>query len=209
MKHRTAFIIASALTAFVLIFVGGITAVVTPKVAAFELSPTANPTDTSTDAPTSTQTSSPTATTGSKVKTTAPQVSVLTADQALKIALRLAPNGKLQKQPGLVNYKGRMAYEVLLDVGTLYIDAFTGKVLYDGTDLTSTPTLVPPTPDPTAGSGGGGGGGGGRGGKRGNGPSNNPAPPPPPAGGGGGGGGGGGHGGGGGDDSGGHGGGDH
>jgi hypothetical protein len=129
-KHRTAFIIASALTAFVLIFVLGITAVVTPKVAALNVAPTPTdaPTDTPTDTATSTSTSSPTAT-NTKVKTVASQASILTSAQALKIAMRLAPKANLQQDPGLVNYRGRYAYEVLLDVGTVYVDAFTAKVL--------------------------------------------------------------------------------
>lgn len=208
MKHRTAFIIASALTAFVLIFVVGITAVVTPKVAAFNAAPTAA--DTSTSAPTDTSTSTSTlapSATSTKTKTVAPTAGILSTNQALRIALKIAPTGKVQNPPGLVNFRGRMAYEVLLDLGSLYIDAFSGKVLYDGTNVTPTSTQAPPTADPNAANsdGGGGGGGGGRRGGHANAPSNNPLPPAPASSGGGNGGGGNG---GGGNGGGGHGGGD-
>jgi hypothetical protein len=213
MKHRTAFIIASALTAFVLVFVGGITATVTPKAVAFNPSPTDAPTDTATDtstvAPSATSTSTATATIKpTQPKPAAPQISMLLPDQAARIAMKVAPNGKLQEQPQLVNYKGQMAYEVLFDLGPVYVDAFSGKILYSGIGLTPTETPSP-TPDPPASTGGGGGGG--RHGGGGGGGNPGPSGPPPSGGnaGGGsnGGGGGGGHGGGGGGDDG--GGGDH
>ncbi len=53
----------------------------------------------------------------------------LTADQAASLALRLVPQARLLQQPQLVNFQGSAAYEVMLDRGTLYLDAATGQVL--------------------------------------------------------------------------------
>ncbi len=52
-----------------------------------------------------------------------------TPDQAAALALTLAPRSRLVQQPQLVNYQGTAAYEVVLNVGTLYLDASTGQVL--------------------------------------------------------------------------------
>ncbi len=52
-----------------------------------------------------------------------------TADQAASLALMLAPRSKLVQQPQLVNFQGTAAYEVVLNVGTVYLDANTGQVL--------------------------------------------------------------------------------
>ncbi len=205
MKHRTAFIIAAALTAFVLMLAGGIAFAVTPKAVAFNPTATAAATDTPTQTNTATETLAPSPT-FTRTKASLPAASILMPADASRIALRLAPQAKLQKAPELVNYRGRMAYEVLFDVGAVYVDAFSGSVLFNGINLTPTATA---TSDPTAPpSIGGGGGGGNHGGGGGGGGQNNPPnyPPQPPSGGGGGGGGHGGHGGHGGDDGGGHGG---
>ena len=52
-----------------------------------------------------------------------------TADQAASLALMLAPRSRLMAQPQLVNFQGIAAYEVVLNVGTVYLDASTGQVL--------------------------------------------------------------------------------
>jgi uncharacterized membrane protein YkoI len=57
----------------------------------------------------------------------------VSADQASQIALGVAvPGASLTKTPELVSYEGKPAYEVVLDKGTVYVDAQTGAVLVNG-----------------------------------------------------------------------------
>lgn len=56
-------------------------------------------------------------------------LAVISAKQATTIAQQDDPYSVLQAQPELVNYDGTVAYEVLLDSGTTYIDARVGTVL--------------------------------------------------------------------------------
>jgi len=58
-----------------------------------------------------------------------PPLAVISAKQATTIAQQDVPYSVLQAQPELVNYDGTVAYEVLLDSGTTYIDASVGTVL--------------------------------------------------------------------------------
>jgi uncharacterized membrane protein YkoI len=63
-----------------------------------------------------------------------PVVSIypVTTDQALQIAMTLTGNEvSLLKNPELVNYNSRAAYEVSFDQGVVYVDAETGEVLFD------------------------------------------------------------------------------
>lgn len=57
------------------------------------------------------------------------QTAAFTADQAASLALTLAPRAKLMQPPQLVNFQGTAAYEVVLNVGTVYLDASSGQVL--------------------------------------------------------------------------------
>jgi uncharacterized membrane protein YkoI len=77
----------------------------------------------------------------------APPPTYLSAERAAQIAALVAPGASLAQMPELVNFQGVAAFEVVLDAGTLYIDAASGQVLYNGVA-----TMV-------AASGGGGGGG--------------------------------------------------
>ena len=52
--------------------------------------------------------------------------------QAVQIALQTAPGSVLLQPPELVDFQGIVAYEVVLDNGTVYIDANTGEILYNG-----------------------------------------------------------------------------
>ena len=54
----------------------------------------------------------------------------ITPQAAGQIALRLARGAVLQGDPQLVDLQGTPAYEVVLDRGTLYIDANSGRLLY-------------------------------------------------------------------------------
>jgi uncharacterized membrane protein YkoI len=58
--------------------------------------------------------------------------SAVTAEQAQAIALGAAPGAALIKPAELVSYQGTPAYEVVLDRGTLYIDAHSAAVLANG-----------------------------------------------------------------------------
>jgi uncharacterized membrane protein YkoI len=60
-----------------------------------------------------------------------PQASISPA-RAIWIAMNAAPGSALMKEPELVLFQGALAYEVVLDQGTLYIDANTGQILYNG-----------------------------------------------------------------------------
>lgn len=55
------------------------------------------------------------------------------ANAAAAAAYRRAPGARLSRPPELVSYRGLAAYEVVLDRGTVYVDASTSEVLHDGT----------------------------------------------------------------------------
>ncbi|GMV19169.1 MAG: hypothetical protein HS104_20675 [Polyangiaceae bacterium] len=55
------------------------------------------------------------------------------ANAAAAAAYRRAPGARLSRPPELVSYRGLPAYEVVLDRGTVYVDASTSEVLHDGT----------------------------------------------------------------------------
>jgi hypothetical protein len=73
----------------------------------------------------------------------------ISADLAVGLALNLAPGGTLQRWPELVDFQGTVAWEVVLDKGTMYLDATNAVLLYNGAAVAS-----------SAGGGGGGRGGG-------------------------------------------------
>jgi uncharacterized membrane protein YkoI len=56
----------------------------------------------------------------------------VSAEQAQGLALAAAPGATLARPVELVSYQGAPAYEVILDRGTLYIDAQSGAVLANG-----------------------------------------------------------------------------
>jgi uncharacterized membrane protein YkoI len=55
----------------------------------------------------------------------------ITPEQAAVLALVASRGGSLTAQPELVNFEGTVAYEVKLTSGPIYIDAATGRVLYN------------------------------------------------------------------------------
>lgn len=87
------------------------------------------------------------------------QPKIISADRAFQIALVLYPGSKLQSTPELVNYKGKMAYEVLLSSGAVYVDAFSGKVLANIISVAS--NTAPPQESAPSGDNGGNDNGGG------------------------------------------------
>lgn len=55
----------------------------------------------------------------------------LSPDQAAQIALEAEKGAVLVKPAELISFQGAVAYEVTLDRGLVYIDANSGKVIYD------------------------------------------------------------------------------
>lgn len=178
MKTTTAILVAAALTAFVLVLAGSLVYAVNSKTVSTN-SAVQEQVD-NTQPNTSEQVVEKTAPTLAPLPQAIPptnvpptnvpptkqpapaQVKLVSAERASQIALRLVPGSILQQPPGLVNYKGTMAYEVLLNIAAVYIDAFSGKVLANNTVVVQnqeTPT------DPSTSDSGSGGGGGGNGGK--------------------------------------------
>jgi len=176
MTQRTAIFLAIALTVFVLVMSSAVALRISAQAVQANNAPeptsavenvSADVTQTPTDVSTPTQTSQPTYT----ATLTPTRISVLAPDRATQIALTVFLNSRAKRQPELVNYKGKMAYEVLLTRGTVYVDAFDGTVLahvaYVPPQPTPTlaPTQVPPPPptvtDSNTGNSSGNGGGGG------------------------------------------------
>jgi uncharacterized membrane protein YkoI len=56
----------------------------------------------------------------------------ISPDLAAYLALSVAPNAYLVKPPELVIYHGRVAYEVTLSTGRVYVDANNGAILWNG-----------------------------------------------------------------------------
>jgi len=137
MTQRTALILAAALTAFVLVLIGGVAvravqAGLTP--AAAMATPTV--TDLAPQGPIQ-QANEPFQ--PAPQQPTAPADApayAISPDLAATIALNLAPGAALTRTPELVNFQGTVAYEVVLDRGTVYLDANSGRVLYNGSQIT-------------------------------------------------------------------------
>ncbi len=67
----------------------------------------------------------------------APAQYAVSAAQATQTALIAAPGSTLVGSHTLISYKGSAAYKVVLDHGTIYVDANSGAALYDGTTNSS------------------------------------------------------------------------
>ncbi len=148
MSQKALVLIAGALTAFVLVIVGGVSARVAGASAA-----SAAPADASASAASWSQREAeyqnliqqanqqlqdayarlaatnpaPTATSvpmGPKV--------VFSPADAAAVALQAVPGSMLKRPPELVDYQGTIAYEVHTTAGLFYIDADTGAILYNG-----------------------------------------------------------------------------
>jgi hypothetical protein len=83
--------------------------------------------------------------------TPAPTPWPISPEAALAIVHLVAPGATVTAPPALVSFQGTPAYEIKTNLGLVYVDAATGKVLYNGAIRIS--EYVPP-----ASSGGGGGG---------------------------------------------------
>jgi hypothetical protein len=106
---------ASALmTAFFLVMVGGVVAVLVVQ-------------------PAAAQSSAPVQTGATGQTDLARAVTAqLTPERAIQIAQSAVPRAVLTRAPELVNFQGTVAYEVVLDRGALYIDASNSTILFNG-----------------------------------------------------------------------------
>ncbi|GEM_PF-5120802 len=116
MKPTTAILGAVALTAFTLVLAGSLVYALISKTISSNL---AVPQQTQILEPAPANASVP----------ASPQTELVAADRAIQSALQLQPGSSLRQSPELVNYQGRMAYEIWLNTATIYVDAFDGKIL--------------------------------------------------------------------------------
>ncbi|OGO08799.1 MAG: hypothetical protein A3K46_08525 [Chloroflexi bacterium RBG_13_60_9] len=56
----------------------------------------------------------------------------ISPELAAYLALSVAPNAYLVRPPEVVIYRGRIAYEVTLNTGRVYVDAVSGAILWNG-----------------------------------------------------------------------------
>lgn len=123
MSQRTALILAAALTAFVLVVLGAVAAhvgLVGQADAAAVTLPTAttspaDPQPSTNQLPTQPQQNAP--------------ITAISPDLAATIALNVLPNASVLRTPELVDFQGTVAYEVVLDQGTVYVEATSGRIL--------------------------------------------------------------------------------
>jgi hypothetical protein len=146
---RTPLLISAALTAFVLVIIGGIVAIVSQNTAATPAAPvTTTETFVQQTQPDNQGANPPTA---QVQQVQAPTLPVATTpalytvdDQAASaIAESVVPtNMSPLSTPELVNFEGKIAYEVIFDQGNVYVDADTGDVLYNGVIATQSIPVV-------------------------------------------------------------------
>ena len=129
MTQRFALILAGALTVFVLVLMAGVGLTVAAK--SFVTTRAA----TQLQAPASNAAIQQPAVASDAVGVQ------LTPGQAAVIATGAAPNTVLVRAPELVNFQGTIAYEVGLNQGNVYVDANTGKVLFNGASVSAGTTV--------------------------------------------------------------------
>ena len=119
MTRKTTFIISAALSAFILVVVGALAGQVAAR--------TTTTQDQAAGLPGS---ADPIQTGFTESDATGYPIS---APDALLLAQAAAPNARLQGNPELVSFEGNVAYEVVTNLGSFYIDANTGQMLYNPT----------------------------------------------------------------------------
>lgn len=127
MSQRWALILASALTAFVVVLMLGVMVIVGVKAWVIaNAAPVITPAPSANRQPLAPASDVPAAPQPPAPNPASPRFS---PEQAAQTALKLAPTAKLTRAPELVNFQGALAYEVLLNQGTVYVDANNGRVL--------------------------------------------------------------------------------
>ena len=162
MIRKNALLMASALTAFVLVLIGGIAGKLSGVASAEEAQPTAASVAVDEAALATVlqqregayrdlidQANQLLAATAVAPEAVYP----VSADTAVAIVLTTVRGGELTGPPELVDYMGAAAYEVSLVQGLVYVDANTGKILANG----AIPQVVVVEEDDDGGGGGGGG----------------------------------------------------
>lgn len=129
MTQRFALILAGALTVFVLVLMAGVGLTVATK------------SFVTTRAATQLQAPASNAATQQPAVASDAVAVQLTPGQAAVIATGVAPNAVLVRAPELVNFQGTVAYEVGLNQGNVYVDANTGKVLFNGASVNAATTV--------------------------------------------------------------------
>lgn len=156
MNQRTARLLAASLTAFVLVILGGIAARGTAKndggVTAASAQPSVDPSTNSVlqerevayrqtieqanaqlaEANRRLREAAGTLLQSAPASTATETTYPVSAEQAGRRALEVAPGAILTRIPEVVDYQGTTAYEVVLDHGTSYVDARSGAVLFNG-----------------------------------------------------------------------------
>ncbi len=93
--------------------------------------------------------SAPAAAASASAQAAAPQVA-LSPEAARDIAIQAANFATMIRVPELVRFEGKVAYEVGFTRGAVYVDANTGAVLYNGTQVGGSgggqPAAQPPAP---------------------------------------------------------------
>lgn len=144
MTHKHALVLAAALTAFSLIVIGGLVArLVSPAAVASD--PLADPTVQALLQAREAEYQEALAQANQQLerayqgqpdqapqRAAGPDTPAVSADQAAELARAMAPGATLTRQPELVVFEGTPAYEIVLDQGTLYVDANSGDELYNG-----------------------------------------------------------------------------
>ncbi len=128
MSQRMALVLAGALTAFVLVVMAGVGATVAVK--SLIVTNSANGTQP--------QAVQPTVVAQPENAVSNPIAVQVSQDQAAQIALRQMPSAKLTRVPELVNFQGIVAYEVVLNQGNVYVDANSGKILFNNATTNTT-----------------------------------------------------------------------
>ncbi len=160
MSQKALVLIAGALTAFVLVIVGGVSA----RVASASASAAPAPTDASVSSASWSQREAEyqnliqqanqqlqdayarLAASSPKAEATSVPTGptyVFTPAEAAGVALQAVPGSKLTRTPDLVDYQGTVAYEVHTTAGLFYIDADTGAILYNGAASSSYSASAP------------------------------------------------------------------
>lgn len=90
-----------------------------------------------------------------------PAAPTLSVDSAVNIAIDASGGKRLIRNPELVMFEGKVAYEIGFTNGAIYVDANSGSVLYNGvtarhaggSSVASNPSTPPPASSPPASSG--------------------------------------------------------
>lgn len=125
MQNRTSYFLTIGLVVFVLVL-GGAVAIGLVSKTVGSMEPSSGPTQ---DQTASSENGVSAADSILQPAAVPVQTESISPERATRLAFLSLPGGVLQQAPFLVNYQGRMAYEVLISGNLVYVDAFSGEVL--------------------------------------------------------------------------------